>query len=68
MKAKQEKILIFLISVTTIIFITLLFTFPTLWLWNWLMPVIFKLPEITIWQAFGITLLSRILFSSPNSK
>ena len=32
-------------------------------LWNWLMPVIFKLPEINFWQALGLFLLSKILFS-----
>jgi len=46
-------------------------------LWNWLMPVIFDLPEITllqtlglvtlILQAIGLVTLTSILFrSSPN--
>mgnify|MGYP000916174673 CR=1 FL=1 len=39
-----------------------LFAAITMWLWNWLMPVIFNLPEITIWQAAGLVVLSRILF------
>lgn len=39
-----------------------LFTAVTMWLWNWLMPVIFNLPVITFWQAAGILVLSRILF------
>lgn len=39
-----------------------LFTAVTMWLWNWLMPVIFNLPVITFWQAAGILILSRILF------
>ncbi len=30
-------------------------------LWNWLMPVIFGLGTITFWQAFGLSLLSRLL-------
>jgi hypothetical protein len=34
----------------------------TMWLWNWLMPAIFKLPAIGFWQAVGILLLSHILF------
>lgn len=33
-------------------------------LWNWLMPSIFELRAITYWEAFGITLLSKILFSA----
>ena len=31
-------------------------------LWNWLLPPMFGLHEITFWQAFGILALSRILF------
>ncbi len=39
-------------------------------LWNWLMPVIFELPEITYWQAFGLTVLLKLLIphSSSSSK
>ena len=33
-------------------------------LWNALMPDIFHLPQITFWQALGLLLLSKILFSS----
>jgi hypothetical protein len=31
-------------------------------LWNWLMPALFGLGQITFWQAFGIVLLSKLLF------
>jgi hypothetical protein len=31
-------------------------------LWNWLMPSIFGLPAINMFQAFGLLLLSKILF------
>lgn len=30
-------------------------------LWNWLMPQIFGLPEITFWQAVGLFILLHIL-------
>ena len=40
-----------------------LFTLVVMWLWNWLMPAIFSLGTITIWQAAGLLLLSKILFS-----
>ena len=33
-------------------------------LWNALMPEIFHLPTITFWQALGLFLLTKILFSS----
>ncbi len=32
------------------------------WLWNWLMPEIFGLKEISYWQAFGLLFLGRLLF------
>jgi len=35
-------------------------------LWNWLMPDIFGLPEITYWKAWGLLLLSCILFKDCN--
>jgi uncharacterized protein YqhQ len=33
-------------------------------LWNWLMPVIFGLPALSLWQALGLLVLMRILFGS----
>ncbi len=44
-----------------IIFIVLL-SFVVFLLWNWLMPVIFGLRTISIFQAFGLLVLSKILF------
>jgi hypothetical protein len=31
-------------------------------LWNWLLPPLFGLHQITFWQALGILVLCRILF------
>lgn len=31
-------------------------------LWNWLMPCIFGLPELTFWQAVGLLVLCKLLF------
>jgi len=31
-------------------------------LWNWLMPELFHLPEISYFQAWGLVILSHILF------
>jgi hypothetical protein len=31
-------------------------------LWNWLLPPLFGVPEVTFWQAVGLLALSRILF------
>lgn len=40
-----------------------LFSFFVMQLWNWLMPVIFGLGNITYFQAAGLLILSKIIFS-----
>ena len=42
----------------------LLFGLVLMWLWNWLMPTIFGLPIISFWQAWGLVVLSHILFKT----
>jgi hypothetical protein len=32
------------------------------WLWNWLVPSLFGLRSVTLWEALGLLTLSRILF------
>ncbi|GAA4359528.1 hypothetical protein GCM10023185_26190 [Hymenobacter saemangeumensis] len=41
--------------------------FLTMYLWNWLVPELFKGPSITLAQTFGLLLLSRILFGGFGS-
>lgn len=48
--------------------ITLIIALPVMWLWDWLMPVLFGLPEITWLQAWGLALLCSMLFKSHTSK
>jgi hypothetical protein len=40
-----------------------LFGFVVMWLWNRLMPALFSLHAISFWQAVGLLVLSKILFS-----
>ena len=42
---------------------SLIFSVLVLYLWNWLMPALFGLKAISFWQAFGLVLLCKILFS-----
>ena len=42
----------------------LILGFVVMWLWNWLMPDIFGLPQITFWKAWGLVVLAHILFKS----
>ena len=39
-----------------------LFGWIVMLLWNWLMPDIFGLKRLTYWQAWGLLILSSILF------
>ena len=39
----------------------------TMWLWNALMPGIFKLPAIGFWQAIGLLLLTQIFFKGGHA-
>lgn len=47
--------------------VALLVSLPVMWLWDWLMPEIFGLKEITWLQALGLTLLCSLLFKSSAS-
>jgi hypothetical protein len=65
MKSSFEAIAAFLGMIAIAI---VLLGYPLMMLWNWLMPVIFGLPEITFWQAIGLNLLSTVLFKSTTIK
>lgn len=58
------------LGATFIIFmIMIILGMPAMFLWNWLMPAIFKLPEINFVQAIGLMLLAYFIFpSSSKSK
>jgi len=44
-----------------------LFGWVVMLLWNWLMPEIFGLKRVTYWQAWGLLILSCILFKDFGS-
>ena len=56
-----EIIIAFLITISIFAIILFGLGFIVMLLWNWLMPVIFGLTTITIWQSFGLILLSSFL-------
>jgi hypothetical protein len=45
----------------------ILFGHIVMWLWNWIMPYLFQLPTIDFWMAWGIVVLSMILFGRASS-
>ena len=56
-----EIIIAFLITISIFAIVFFGLGFIVMLLWNWLMPVIFGLTTITIWQSFGLILLSSFL-------
>lgn len=37
--------------------VSLVLTWPIMWLWNYLMPSVFGLPTLTFWQTYGLQVL-----------
>lgn len=58
----KYKILTGLKIATFVVGGIILFTYVVMSLWNWLMPDLFGLPLLDIWQAAGLLILSKILF------
>lgn len=63
-----KTIVTVVVGISVTVMITAILTIPTWLLWNWLIPQIFGLQKITIFQSLGITLLTSILFKSSSSK
>lgn len=55
-------------AVVLFVIFSLLLAFPVMLLWDWLMPELFGLKEITLFQAWGLNFLCSLLFKSHNSK
>ena len=53
-----------LTSIIASIAIIILLCFPVMWVWNWVMPIVFGLPEVTVWQTLALLFLSRCFFKS----
>ena len=62
-----EIIIAFFITISIFAIVLFGLGFIVMLLWNWLMPVIFGLTTITIWQSFGLILLSSFLLRSKIS-
>lgn len=54
----------FLIVIGLLFLSAVILAFPTMFLWNWLMPDMFGVVKIDLYQAMGINFLSNILFKS----
>lgn len=62
---KWIKIIIYVIlGLIAAVVLGFIFGYVIKLLWNWLMPELFGLKEITYWQAIGLFILGRILLGS----
>jgi hypothetical protein len=59
---KKKLILLAPLAIVAIFAFIALGGVVVLQLWNWLLPPLFGLRQITFWQALGILALCRILF------
>lgn len=41
-----------------------LFALPVMWLWNFVIPEVFKLPMLNFYQAWALLLLTSLLVKS----
>lgn len=58
----MDTLLKILGGIALIVILAIILSFPTMWLWNWLMPTLFGLAKITWVQALGLDILSGIFF------
>lgn len=60
----MKNVLTILLGLGVCAILLLFFGVAAMLLWNWLMPVIFGLPTITFWQAYGLLWLIRLFVPS----
>jgi len=60
----MEKFVAIVAGVLLIVGMSFLMAYPIMWLWNWLMPEIFGLIEISVGQALGLSVLSSLLIKN----
>lgn len=63
----KENLGIILGTLGLIMIIIAVVTYPTMWLWNYYMPTMFNLPEMTFWNMFGFIVLIKSLFGQTIS-
>lgn len=59
---------LFTASILILVGVSAFMSLPVMLLWDWLMPTIFGLKEITWFQAWGLMFLCGLLFKSNISK
>ena len=60
----MQTVAAFVAVVATLIGLSLIMALPTMLLWDWLMPELFGLKTVTLFQAWGLNFLCGMLFKS----
>jgi hypothetical protein len=63
----MQTIAAFITAIAFLVGLSLIMALPTMLLWDWLMPELFGLKEVTLFQAWGLNFLCGMLFKSHNS-
>jgi hypothetical protein len=53
-----------LLVIGVLLLSAIIMAFPTMWLWNYIMPDLFGLIKIDLYQAMALNFLSSIFFKS----
>ena len=53
-----------LLGISLFLLAAIIMGFPTMWLWNYVMPDVVGLKPITLYQAIALNFLSSILFKA----
>ena len=60
----MKALVAFMVTVLVMLLVSVLLAAPVMWLWDWLMPSLFGLRSVTLIEAWGLTILCNLLFSS----
>lgn len=60
----MKVVTVIFVGIAIMLFVAAFMSLPVMLLWDWLMPMIFGLPQITWLQAWGLMVLCSLLFKS----
>ena len=72
----MDKVIVTILAVAGVVALVVLFgflfAFPVMWLVNWLftpaaLTFVFGTAKLNVWQAWGLLVLSGLLFKSTNT-
>lgn len=63
----KEMIMIGLSVLGISLIVIFALTIPTMWLWNYVMPTVFGMPEVSVFQTLALLFLAEIFFKSNRS-